>query len=150
MEINKLREQIAKRAAAFESAAPAADAASVADLPTQADGTLTPSGVRGVSRGGARAFHDTLRARITRIESTLKPGERIEMTHDVPDGHCYVEQVEYQGDDMLVFTGHLASGHRCTIFVHFNAVNLCLTTSTVLDGEQRQRIVFRGDASQND
>lgn len=141
MEINKLREQIAKRAAAFEGAAPAADAVAVADLPAAQDGA------RPASRGGAKAFHDTLRTRVGRIESTLKPGERVELTHDVPDGHCYVEQVEYHGDDMLVFTGHLASGHRCTVFVHVHAVNLCLTTSNVMDGEQRQRVVFRGDGS---
>lgn len=146
MEINKLREQIAKRAAAYEGSG-AAEAVGLADDTSHGDGAQ--GGARSGSRGAARAFHDTLRTRISRIESTLKPGERVEVTHDVPDGHCYVEQFEYQGEDMLVLTGHLASGHRCTVFVHLNAVNLCLTTAPVVDGDQR-RIVFRGDASQND
>lgn len=141
MEINKLREQIAKRAAAYEGST-AAETMAPADDGAQA-------AARSGSRGAAKAFHDTLRARISRIESTLKSGERVEVTHDVPDGHCYVEQFEYHGEDMLVLTGHLASGHRCTVFVHVNAVNLCLTTAAVVDGDQR-RIVFRGDASQND
>lgn len=148
MEINKLREQIAKRAAAYEGT-PAMDAVGLADEPSGGEGTQAAPVGRAASRGAARAFHDTLRTRISRIESTLKPGERVEVTHDVPDGHCYVEQFEYHGEDMIVLTGHLASGHRCTVFVHLNAVNLCLTTAPVVDGDQR-RIIFRGDASQND
>lgn len=149
MEINKLREQIAKRAAAYEGSAPAEAAGRPGD-PSRVDGAQgsSSSGRQG-SRGAAKTFHDTLRARISRIESTLKPGERVEVTHDVPDGHCYVEQFEYYGEDMLVLAGHLASGHRCTVFVHVNAVNLCVTTAPVVDGEQR-RISFRGDASQHD
>lgn len=145
MEINKLREQIAKRAAAYEGSS-SPDGVVLADEPVNGNGAANGASVR---RGAARAFHDTLRTRINRIEATLKPGERVEVTHDVPDGHCYVEQFEYHGEDMIVLTGHLASGHRCTVFVHLNAVNLCLTTAPVVDGDQR-RIVFRGDASQND
>lgn len=145
MEINKFREQVAKRAAGYEGFTSAE--AGLSDDTSHTNGA--PGGVRAGSRGAARAFHDTLRTRISRIESMLKPGERVEVTHDVPDGHCYVEQFEYHGEDMLVLTGHLASGHRCTVFVHLNAVNLCLTTASVVDGDHR-KIVFRGDASQND
>ncbi len=47
---------------------------------------------------------------------------------------------------MIIFTGHLASGRRCTVYVNVHAVNLCLTVSPLPAGETRQRIIFRGDA----
>ena len=144
MEIGKLREEIAKRAAAYEkTAAKADDAAKGASEPAGGDASAT--GTPGAGDHPAQAFYRRLEARITRVEASLKPTEGLELTHDVPDGHCYIEQLGYD-QDMIVFTGHLASGRRCSVFVNVHAVNLCLTVSPLPAGETRHHIVFRGDA----
>lgn len=144
MEIGKLREEIAKRAAAYEkTAAKPDDVARGASEP--AAGEAAAHGSAGPTGNPAQAFYRRLEARISRVEASLKPTEGLELTHDVPDGHCYIEQLGYD-QDMIVFTGHLASGRRCTVYVNVHAVNLCLTVSALPAGESRQRIVFRGDA----
>jgi len=143
MDIDKLRQEIARRAAAYEDTHKTADGGGAAP---QADGTGIPAG----AGGSAQSFYRRLFARVQRMEARLKPTERIELTHDVPDGHCYVEQVGYDGDDMLAFTGHLASGHRCTVLVHVHAVNLCITVAPLAAGEARTRIAFREDAQQDE
>lgn len=150
MDINKLREEISKRAAAYEKESPRDAGPKVVPFaPEPATALAPPPPMRpgGAQAGGARAFHDTLRSRVTSIEGRLKPVEQIELIHDVPDGHCTIEQVGYQGDEMMVFTGHLASGRRCTVFVHLHAVNLCVTVGTLPAGESRTPIAFKGDGA---
>lgn len=137
MEIGKLREEIARRAAAYDKAAPKPDDA--------ASGDAAPSGGAGTTGHAAQGFYRRLEARIRRVEASLKPTEGLELTHDVPDGHCYIEQLGYD-QEMIIFTGHLASGRRCTVYVHVHAVNLCLTVSPLTTDETRPRLVFRGDA----
>jgi|GEM_PF-6247426 len=145
MELGTLREDITKRAAAYETLAAKADDAAKTDA---GPAPSCDDSVGGTASGGvhtAQAFYHRLQARITRVESSLKPTEGLELTHDVPDGHCYIEQLGYD-QDMIVFTGHLASGRRCSVYVNVHAVNLCLTVSPLPGGETRQRIAFRGDA----
>lgn len=143
MEIGKLREEIAKRAAAYEKTVARADDRSGHG----SDGgreDAPPSAGPAPQGSGAQAFYRALERRVRRIEASLKPNEGLELTHDVPDGHCYIEQLAYD-QDMVVLTGHLASGRRCTVFVHVHAVNLCLTISPLPAGETGQRVVFRGE-----
>jgi len=87
----------------------------------------------------AQAFYHRLQARVTRVESSLTPTAGLALTHDVPDGHCDIEQRGYD-QAMIVFTGHLARGRRCSVYVNVHAVNLCLTVSPRPVSETRQRI----------
>lgn len=144
MEIGKLREEIARRAAAYEKVAARADDSARADA-APVGGDAAAGGSAAGSGQTAQAFYRRLEARIARVTAALKPTEGLELTHDVPDGHCYIEQLGYD-QDMIVFTGHLTSGRRCEVYVHVHAVNLCLTVAPLPNGETRQRIVFRGDA----
>ncbi len=89
----------------------------------------------------AQAFSHRLQARITRVESSLTPTEGLELPDDVPDGHCYIEQ-RGSDQDMLVFTGHLTSGRRCSVYVNVHPVNLCLTVSPRPGSQTRQRIAL--------
>ncbi len=143
MEIGRLREEIAKRAAAYEMVAAKSDDAAKTDA-----GPASGDAAAGAASGAchpARAFYQRLQARIARVEASLKPTEGLELTHDVPDGHCHIEQLGYD-QDMIIFTGHLASGRRCCVYLNVHAVNLCLTVSPLPAGETRQRVTFRNDA----
>lgn len=146
MSIEKIREEMAKRAAAYEKDGARSENGPRAAVMMAAEPDMTSAPVV-AAPSGAREFYATLKHRIASIEARLRPVDNIELIHDVPDGHCVIEQIGYQGDDMMVFSGHLASGRRCSVFVHVHAVNLCLTVAPLPPGETRQPIAFKADAA---
>ena len=146
MNIEKIREEIAKRAAAYEKDSARSENGLKAAVMLAAESDM-PSAPVVAAPPSAREFYTALKSRIAAIEARLKPVENIELIHDVPDGHCVVRQIGYEGDDMIVLTGQLASGRHCSVFVHVHAVNLCLTVAPLPPGETRQPISFRADAT---
>lgn len=146
MNIEKIREEFAKRAAAYEKDGARSDNGVKAAVMLAAESDMPTAHVV-AAPAGAREFYAALKHRVSAIEARLKPVGNIELIHDVPDGHCVVRQIGYDGDDMIVLTGQLASGRHCSVFVHVHAVNLCLTVAPLPPGETRQPITFRTDAA---